>query len=176
MTDILLRCELRDADQARAILKAHALPWVGEQLKAGRELVAEFRLLDDDITEAQRGYLHGVVLTEAALYARPNGQQFPMKVFKEYFRDRLLPDKRVTAVNPLTGRKSRRRVRVSTEELGVRRLAKYIDEVIAILADEFGVVVSEPLPAHLRPQRARRISATETVDMSTGEITQGAIA
>lgn len=176
MTDILLRCELRDADQARSILKVHALPWVGEQLKAGRELVAEFRLLDDDITEAQRGFLHGVVLTEIALYARPGGQQFPMKVWKEHFRSTLLPNKRVTSTNPITGRKSRRSVRVSTEELGVRRLARYIDQVIAIAADELGVVVSEPLPAHLRPQRARRISATETVDESTGEITQGAIA
>jgi len=47
MTDILLRVELHTQDQARAVLKAHALPWVGEQLKQGRELVAEFPLLDD---------------------------------------------------------------------------------------------------------------------------------
>lgn len=171
MSDILYRVELRDPDQARLALSKGALPWIGEQLKQGRELVGEFRLLDDAITEAQRGYLHRVVLTEIAQFARPNGQQFPMKVWKEYFRERLLPDRRLTSVNPFTGKKTRRRVRVSTEDLGVRRLAKYIDEVIAIAATELGVQVSEPLPPHLRPQR-RRAQAMERgeVDAETGEI------
>ena len=170
MADILYRVELREPEQARQALARGALPWIGEQLKAGRELVAEFRLLDDDITEAQRGYLHGVVLTEIALYARANGgQQFPMKVWKEYFRERLLPDRRLTSVNPLTGKKTRRRVRVSTEDLGVRRLAKYIDEVIAIAATELGVQVSEPLPPHLRPQR-RAKKTNLIVDPETGEV------
>lgn len=178
MADILLRVELHTADQARAVLKEHALPWVGEQLKQGRELVAEFRLLDDAITEAQRGYLHGVVLTEIALYARPNGQQFPMKVWKEHFRSELLPDKRVTSTNPLTGKKSRRRVRVSTEDLGVRRLAEYIDQVIAIAATELGVVVSQPLPPELRhtrkPQQVKAAKKAETIDADTGEILEPA--
>ena len=169
MSDILMRVELRDQGQARAILVSQALPWIGEQLKAGRELVAEFRLLDDAITEAQRGYLHGVVLTEISLYGRANGGAlFPMLAWKEYFRRRLLPDKRVTFVNPITGKKSRRNVRVSTEELGVRRLASYIDEVIAIAADELGVVVSVPMPPHLRPQRRQK--KAETADQETGEI------
>jgi len=172
MTDILLRVELHDQEQARAILARQALPWVGEQLKQGRQLVAEFRLLDDAITEAQRGYLHGVALTEIALYARPNGQQFPMKVWKEHFRRTLLPDRRLTSIDPMTGKKSRRRVRVSTEDLGIKRLAKYIDQVIAIAADELGVVVSAPLPPHLRPQRRAKQIKHETIDQTTGEILQ----
>lgn len=168
MSDILHRVELHNAEQGREVLIKHALPWVGEQLRQGRALVAEFRLLDDAITEAQRGYLHGVVLTEIALYGRANGEQYPMKVWKEYFRERLLPDRRLTSVNPFTGKKSRRRVRVSTEDLGVRRLAKYIDEVIAIAADELGVVVSEPMPPNLRPQRRQKLAAN--IDQDTGEI------
>lgn len=172
MSDLLYRAELRSPNQAREVLRTRTLPWIGEQLGQGRELVLEVKLLDDDITERQRGYLHGVVLTEIALYGRANGgTQFPMKAWKEYFRQRLLPDRRVTAVNPMTGRKSRRRVRVSTEDLGVRRLAKYIEEVIAIAAMELGVVVSEPLPPELRAQR-RRAQAVEqgAVDAETGEI------
>jgi hypothetical protein len=172
MSDILYRAELRTPEQARQALARGALPWIGEQLAQGRELVAEFRLLDDEITEAQRGYLHGVVLTEIALHARANGQQYPMKVWKEYFRERLLPDRRLTSVNPFTGKKTRRRVRVSTEDLGVRRLARYIDEVIAIAATELGVTVSEPLPAHLRPQRRKQ--PAEVVDQETGEILETA--
>ena len=167
--DILHRVELHNAEQGRQVLTKSALPWVGEQLRQGRALVAEFRLLDDAITEAQRGYLHGVVLTEIALYGRANGgTQYPMKVWKEYFRERLLPDRRLTSVNPMTGKKTRRRVRVSTEDLGVRRLAKYIDEVIAIAAEELGVVVSEPMPPHLRPQRRQK--KNEVIDPDTGEV------
>jgi sugar phosphate isomerase/epimerase len=141
---------------------------VKDQLRQGRELVAEYRLLDDAITEAQRGYLHGVVLTEIAQFARPNGQQYPMKVWKEHFRSEFLGFDVVTCINPFTGRKSRRRVRVSTEDLGVRRMAEYIDRVIAFAATELGVVVSQPLPPELRPQRRHR--KQETVDADTGEI------
>ena len=83
MSDILYRAELHNPEQARAVLARQALPWVGEQLKQGRELVAEFRLLDDDITDKQRAYLNGVVLKEIALYARVDGQQFAMEVWKE---------------------------------------------------------------------------------------------
>lgn len=175
MTDILLRAELHTLEQAHKTLAEYVWPWAKDQIKQGNELVLEARLLDDAITEAQRGFLHGVVLTEISLYARPNGQQFPMPVWKEYFRSRLLPDKRVTTINPLTGKKSRRRVRVSTEDLGVKRLAKYIDDVIAIAADELGVVVSEPLPAHLRPQRARQRAVEQgNVDAETGEVLEHA--
>lgn len=171
MSDILRRIELHTEEQGTAAMRA-AWPWAKEQLRQGRALVAEYRLLDDAITQEQRGYLHGVVLTEIAQLARPNGQQFPMKVWKEHFRSEFLGFEVVTCVNPLTGRKSRRRVRVSTEDLGVRRLAEYIDRVIAYAATELGVQVSEPLPPHLRPQR--RHTKTETVDEETGEILETA--
>lgn len=172
MSDILYRVELRTPEQARDALKQGALPWIGEQLKQGRELVGEFRLLDDAITEAQRGYLHGVVLTEIAQFARVNGgQQFPMAVWKEWYRSEFLGFKVVTSINPFTGKKVRRRVRISTEDLGVRGMIDYIDRVIAHAATELGVTVSEPLPPHLRPQRRRaRAVAEGNVDAETGEI------
>lgn len=169
MSDILLRAELRSPDQARELLARRALPWIGEQLQQGRELVAEFRLLDDAITEAQRAYYHAVVLTEIADFARPNGQQFPMKVWKEHFRATFLGFKVVTSINPLTGRKLRRRARVSTEDLGIAAYARFIDQVIAFAATELGVVVSEPLPPELRPQR-RKASPKGEIDQDTGEI------
>lgn len=167
MSDILLRVELHNPQQAHAALREQAWPWVKAQTFAGRELVAEFRLLDDAITNEQRGYLHGVVLTEIARFARANGEQFPMPVWKEWFRDKFLGFKVVTHVDPFTRRKLRRRVRISTEDLGVRGLANYIDKVIAFAATELGVTVSEPMPEHLRPQRRKR---QERVDEETGEI------
>ena len=36
MTDILNRVELHNPDQARAVLKSHTLPWVGQQLEKWR--------------------------------------------------------------------------------------------------------------------------------------------
>jgi hypothetical protein len=166
--DILLHIELREPEQAHQTLARHAWPWVKEQLRQGRALVADFRLYEDDITEKQRGYYHAVVLTEIAAFARPNGVQFPMKVWKEHFRKTFLGHKVVSAVNPMTGRKSRRRVRISTEDLGIAGYAELIDKVIAFAATDLGVQVSEPLPPELRPRRRQR--KNETIDNETGEI------
>jgi hypothetical protein len=172
VSDILMRIELHTAEQGHLALSRHAWPWAKEQLGQGRELVAEFRLLDDAITDAQRGYLHGVVLTEIAQFCTANGEKFPMPVWKEYFRDKYLGFKVVTHIDPFTRRKLRRRVRVSTEDLGVRRLAAYIDEVIAFAATDLNYQVSEPLPPPMRPER--RKAKNETIDAETGEILQAA--
>jgi hypothetical protein len=172
VSDILYRAELHTPDQARALLSKHALPWIGEQLHQGRELVAEIRLLDDDITDKQRAYLHSVVLTEISLYAyRPGGQRFDMKTWKEYFRSEWLGFKTVTWTNPLTGKKHRRRERISTEDLGIRKMAEYIDRIIAFAATDLGLTISEPLPPELRPGR-RKSKPREVIDADTGEITQ----
>lgn len=169
MTDLLHRVELHDPEQGRAVLARSMLPWIGEQLKQGRELVLEARLLDDDITARQRGYLHGVVLVDIARDARVNGQQFHRDVWKEWYRSEFLGFDVVTYVDPFTRRKLRRRVRKSTEDLGVRGMAEYIDRVIAHAATELGVTVSEPLPPELRPGR-RKPTAKEMADQETGEL------
>lgn len=163
-----MRLELHNPEQAHDVISRTLWPYAKDQTHHGRALVVEARLLEDAITDAQRGYLHGVVLTEIAAFARPGGEQFPMKVWKEHFRSEFLGFKTVTSINPFTKKRVRRRVRVSTEDLGVRALAAYIDRVIAFAATDLGVQVSEPLPPHLRPQRRHRAA---TVDPETGEIT-----
>lgn len=171
MTDILLRVELHTAEQAHDAIARMVWPFAKEQIRQGHELVIEARLLGDAITQAQRGYLHAVVLTEIAQFAIANGEQFPMPVWKEWFRNEFLGFRVVTSINPFTKKKVRRRVRISTEDLGVRALAQYIDRVIAFAATDLGVVVSEPLPPHLRPGRRK---AREMVDQDTGEILEHA--
>lgn len=171
MTDILNRVELHTPEQARDVLVKHTLPWVGEQLKQGRELVAEFRLLDDDITQKQRGYFHAVILEEFHLYARPNGEQFPREVWKRFLKEKFLGFKVVTSIDPMTGKKRRLRHRVSTESLGIRRYAQFCDECIAFAATDCGFEVSEPLPPELRGTRARaKAIESGNVDADTGEI------
>ncbi|GAA6119613.1 hypothetical protein [Acidovorax sp. FG27] len=139
MADVLFRATWHNPQQGAANCKGAFLPWAGEQLKAGRRLVVEARLYEDDKTDKQRKYLHGVVLRSIAAQARLNGQAFPLAVWKEHCRREFLGHKTVTTVNPLTGRESRRRQRISTEDLGVRRYSDYIDRVCAWAAAELGV-------------------------------------
>lgn len=172
MNETLARFEFHSPEQAHDVIARGMWPYVKDRTGHGQRLVATVCLLDDDITNAQRNYLHGVVLTEISMFARANGQQFPMAVWKEHFRSEFLGFKLVTAINPFTGRKSRRRVRVSTEDLGIKAMAEYIDRVIAFAATELGVQVSEPLPPHLRPQRRQK--KARNVDAETGEILEAA--
>lgn len=161
-------------EQARAAVTRQLLPAIDSMFSRGVDRVRVTAEEDEDaITEEQRGYLHRVVLTECSMYCSANGEKYPMPIWKEYFRGRLLPDKVRTFINPITGRKSRRRVRQSTEDLGVRGMANYIDQVIAIIADELGHAVSQPLPPHLRGLSRTKPRAGH-VDPETGEIMETA--
>ena len=139
MSDVLMRATWHNAQQGSQHCKAVFLPWCGEQLKSGRSLVVEARLYEDAKTDRQRAYYHGVVLTTIAKQAKSNNQQYPMPVWKEYFRNEYLGHKTVTTINPMTGKKSRRRMRISTEDLGVRAYGNLIDRVTAFAATELGV-------------------------------------
>ncbi len=169
MTELLHRVELHTPDQGRTVLTRNMLPWIGEQLAQGRELVLEARLLDDDITDKQRSYLHAGVLTQIAQEAVVNGQRFPMETWKEWYRSQFLGFRIVTSINPFTGRKSRRRMRVSTESLGVRWMAEYIDRVIAHASTELGLTIRAPMTREVR-EALKRYAKREFIDTETGEI------
>lgn len=179
MSEVLMRAELRNPEQARLVLKGRALPWIGEQLEQGRELVAEFRLLDDDLTDKQRGYLHAGVLTQISEEAVVNGERFPMEVWKEWYRSQFLGFRVVTCVDPFTKRKSRRRQRISTEDLGVRGMAQYIDRIIAHASTDLrdkngdGLTIRPPLTKEVR-EALRRHAKREWIDPETGEILEAA--
>jgi hypothetical protein len=174
VSDILHRVELHTAEQGREVLVNNMLPWIGEQLKHGRKLVVEARLLDDDITEKQRGYLHAGVLTQISQEAVVNGERFPMEVWKEWYRSQFLGFKVVTCIDPFTGKKSRRRVRVSTEDLGKRGLAEYTERVTAHASTELGLTIRPPMVKEVREAMKRYAARGEKVDADTGEITMEA--
>ncbi len=129
--------------QGHAVIKDVLWPKCKEELGHGRALVLEVSYLDDVMTHAQRGYLHGCILTNISKQVSLNGEKFPMKVWKEWYRNEFLGFRTVTHRNPFNGRKSRRRERISTEDLGVRRTAEYIDRVIAHATDELGATFPE---------------------------------
>lgn len=130
---------LLNETHGHAVVAKTVWPWCRQQLHEGRQVVIEARLAEDVKTDKQRRYLHGYVLKTIAQQARPGGQQFDPKVWKEHFRSEFLGFKVVTTVNPLTRKKTRRRVRVSTEDLGVKGYAEYIERVTAYAATELGV-------------------------------------
>lgn len=127
---------------------------------AGHRLQIEIRLHEDAKTDRQRAYYHAVVLTQIAQQARPNGQGFPMHAWKEFARDKFLGYRMTTFTNPVTGRKSRRRQRISTEDLGVRGYSLLIERVTAFAVVELGVEFPLTWAEYERMQ----------VDPETGEI------
>lgn len=130
---------LLDQVQGHALIKESLWPKCKEELRTGHQLVVEVRYLEDLKTDKQRAYLHGCILANIAKQARPNGEQFPLKVWKEWFRSEFLGFRTVTHLNPFTKKKARRRQRLSTEDLSVRRYADYIERVIAYAVTELGV-------------------------------------
>ena len=152
---ITLHATWTDPAQARSNLTGVVLPWAKQQMDAGRRLALEIRLDEDAKTDRQRRYYHGVVLKQIAKHAAPHGTKFPLAVWKEHFRSEFLGFKTVSTINPLTGKKSRRRVRISTEDLGVRAYSVLIERVTAFAATDLNVEFP-----------------SEWIDPETGEITQ----
>lgn len=164
MVDLAFRAEWRNPVQGRASCTGSFLPWVGQQLAAGRALVVEAKLWEDAKTDRQRRFYHGVVLMAIAQQAAPQGQRFGLQTWKEHFRSEFLGFKTITAVNPITGRKSRRRQRISTEDLGVKAYSKLIERVMAFASTELHVT----FPASFDQWEAA--IARSEVDPDTGEI------
>ncbi len=148
MSDLVLHQEWRDTQQAHSSLSMQVWPWAKSMLAAGNRLVLEVRLAEDVKTDGQRKYYHGVVLAEIAKQATVNGQRFPLAVWKEWFRSEYLGFKTVTFTNPMTSKKSRRRVRKSTEDLGVRAYAQLIERVTSFACTDLGV----EFPARVDPE------------------------
>jgi hypothetical protein len=121
---------------------------VKPSVAAGKKLTLELREYDDDKTAAQRRYYHGYVLKQIAEKARPAGEKHHLRVWKEHFRRSFLGvdgNKRVTVTNPITGKKSRRLVRISTESLGVKAYGALIEKVAAFATVELGVCFTETI-------------------------------
>ncbi len=128
--------------QGHQVLTASFWPWAKAMLIAGHKIVVKGEEAEDAKSDKQRRYYHGVVLTEIARHANANGQKFPMAVWKEHFRETLLGHKWVTNIDPTTGKKKRRKVRISTEDLGVRKYSELIEQVTAFAVTDLGLTFS----------------------------------
>ena len=144
MNDQMLSLTLIGPDQARQAVRAQFLPFVGKLLDAGKRVAITAVEEDDAKSILQRNFYHRCVLVEIAEQAKVNGQQFDMQVWKDYFREKFIGYKWVVMKNPMNGKKLRRKVRISSEDFGVKAYSKLIDQVSAFGATELGVTFSVP--------------------------------
>lgn len=143
MSQIALHTVFINPEQAKAAIAGQIAPYCKQLWAQGVERVAVTLQPEEDAkSDRQRRYYHGVVLKEIAEQARANGQQFPIPVWKEYFRDKYVGYRWEAYVELKTGKKKRRKVRISTEDLGVKAYSKLIEQVTAEAATDLGVQFS----------------------------------
>lgn len=129
-----------DAHQASIRAYSHAQALLAD----GEQVLIECRPATQPVKVQQRRFLHGPVLGQISEQARVHGERFVIDVWKEHFRRMFVGDHGWRWESPmkLPGQKraTPRRIRASTEELGVRDYAKLIDQIIDYAAHELGVV------------------------------------
>lgn len=130
---------LHEPVQAHTLITKTLWPHCKAMLMAGHKMAIEVRRAEDVKTDKQRRYYHGYVLLTIARQAEVNGQKFDLKTWKEHFRAEYLGFKVRTVKNPITGKKVRRRERVSTEDLGIKGYSQLIERVTAFAATTLGV-------------------------------------
>ena len=144
MSKYAFQATITGPDQGREVVRGQLLPYIGKLIDAGKRVAITAMEEEDSKSIRQRRYYHGVVLVEIAERAAINGQKFDMPVWKNYLRERFVGYRWEVTKNPMTGKKQRRKVRISTEDLSVRAYSKLIDEVSAFAATELGVTFSVP--------------------------------
>ncbi|MBC7680754.1 MAG: recombination protein NinB [Ferruginibacter sp.] len=132
-------------EQAMAAIRGQIAPYCKQKWAEG---CGRLRVLiqpeEDAKSIQQRNYYHRYVLVEIAEQAKVNGEKFAMPVWKEHFRELYVGSTWKVIKDPMTGKKKRRKVRISTEDLGVKAYSKLIDQVTAFAATELGVHFSVP--------------------------------
>jgi serine/threonine protein phosphatase 1 len=140
MTEYALHAVFTDPEQAKAALLRQIGPYCREQWARGvQRLSVVIQPEEDAKSIQQRKYYHGVILKEIAEQARVNGERFDLNAWKEYFREKFVGYRWVVMKDPMTGKRLRRKVRISTEELGISKYSALIEQVTAFAATDLGV-------------------------------------
>lgn len=140
MCDAFDRVIYPDGDNLRDVF-VRAYRYAETMLKNGERLRVTVAIDDNDVKHGQRKFLHGVVLKQISEQVRvgETGERYVIDGWKEYYRKLFLPD--VWEVYKLPGqkRKTPRRVRQSTEDLGVKAYHEFTERVIADAETEWNV-------------------------------------
>ena len=145
MSELALHTVFISPDQAATALKGLIVPYCRQQWALGvQRLSVTVQPEEDAKSIQQRKYYHRYVLVEIAEQATVNGEKFAMPVWKDYFREMYVGYRWVVLKDPMTGKKKRRKVRVSTEDLGIKAYSRLIDQVTAFASTELAVFFSCP--------------------------------
>jgi hypothetical protein len=98
----------------------------------------------DPVSAKQRGFLHGVILPQIAeqVFVGPQRERFTEKVWKEYYFDRLVKPEYEMRKLPNQKRPTPHRINTSSEHLGTRAYAEWIDKIIDDAVAEWKVEFS----------------------------------
>lgn len=142
----------------------------------GKRVKVVVKEADDELSIAQRGFLHKAVLPQIAeQYVFPDGSRYAWQVWKEFWRARFLGDRWVLKAIPRWDaklgrmvqpkRKTPHRERVSTEDLSCKQYSEYTNKIIDHATLELGVnfvfIVGEREAATYHPP-ARKVRQRET--------------
>lgn len=134
-----MRIELHDAQQGRNALIARLLPWIGEQLRAGREIEVVARELQDNRSLKQNAFYWSYVLKTISTQATIGGIGADEEGWNKYFKRRVLGYRVTKTRIPGSKRPSITRELRSSKDLKVKPMSDYLEQVMAIAASEFGV-------------------------------------
>lgn len=160
---------MRQANAQAAVLVDQAI----SDDEPGRRIRVVVGVDHEDLTVKQRGFFHAAVLPQIAEQAKVQGIRYVVVMWKEFFRAMYLGDRWETF--DLIGqfdslgrqKRSRRKVRVSTEDLSIKQYSHHIDQVIAYAASELDVVFRfraeerEAVRWVAKPRKARATAGAE---------------
>lgn len=110
------------------------------ELNAGRKQVLKAMSYEEALTDQQRKYYHGYILTTIAQQAVVDGRKYQMRTWKDHYRALFLGDEIVEVTDVMTGTIRKEVRRISSESLGVKGYNELIEKVTADASTEFGVV------------------------------------
>lgn len=143
-------------------------------LDNGEQVLLTVGVAIEPVGIQQRKFFHGPVLTQISEQVRVRGERFTTDVWKEHLKNLILEREPKYEMRKLPGAKraTPRRVRRSTEELGVRAYAKFIDEVIDYAVLEWGVVFrfemnEREAVRYVAPSRLKKAQPAHAGELST---------
>lgn len=128
-----------DPQQAGVNLNRQVVPWCKERMAEGKRIVARFEVEEDFRSLQQNAFLWGFVYKQISAQALIDGIGADENGWHYYFKRRVLGYRVTKTKVPGAKRPVIRRELRSTKGLKVRPMSKYLEEVMAIAATEFGV-------------------------------------
>lgn len=134
-----LHLEWADEDQANKSFKARMVPHVRALLAAGKRVAVTVEEAEDDRTPKQNKFLWSFVYKTISEQALINGIGAQAEGWHDYYKKMFLGYQVFKVKVPGKSRPSVRRELRSTTGLSVRKMSKYLDQVMAHAAITFDV-------------------------------------